>query len=276
VNLVAKTDVDALRRNVDSLQWYHTIELAPGLTTPGWFDTREVARHLPMPKDLSGQRCLDVGTFNGFWAFEMERRGAQEVVAVDVLDPHRWDWPLNSSQESITSIGERMSAGRGFELAREALGSRVERKDMSIYELDPDVMDKFDFVYVGSLLMHLRDPVGAMQKVRSVCRGRALVVDAIDLLLTLTSRRPVASLDGRGRPWWWKANLAGLARIVESAGFDLIGRPSRLYMPCGRGQLAPRPALRTLVSRAGAEAWVLRWRGDPHGAVLAAPGAASD
>lgn len=276
MNPVAKADIDALHHEVESLQWYHTIELAPGVTTPGWFDTREVAKQLPIPEDLSGQRCLDVGTFNGFWAFEMERRGAEEVVAVDVLDPARWDWPVNSSPLTIAAIGERMNTGRGFDLAREALGSMVRRRDMSIYELSPEVAGEFDFVYVGSLLMHLRDPVGAMQRVRSVCRGRVLVVDAIDLRLTLTARRPLATLDGRGRPWWWKANLAGLARIVEAAGFDLVSEPQRLYMPPGRGQLLPRLTPRTLVSRGGAEALVLRWKGDPHGAVLAVVRTTSD
>ena len=74
-----------------------------------------------------------------------------------------------------------------------------------------------------------------------------LVVDAIDLRLTLTTRRPLAALDGSGRPWWWKANLAGLARMVEAAGFDLVSEPRRLYMPPGRGQLLRPLTPRTLV-----------------------------
>jgi len=58
-----------------------------------------------------------------------------------------------------------MNAGRDFDLAREALGSSVRRRDMSIYELNPEVVGEFDSVYVGSLLMHLRDPIGAVQRV---------------------------------------------------------------------------------------------------------------
>ena len=82
-----------LSDQIASISWYHTLELAPGVVTPGWFDHRSVLDAIPLPADLSGQRCLDVGTFNGFWAFELERRGAAEVHAVDVLDPRRWDWP---------------------------------------------------------------------------------------------------------------------------------------------------------------------------------------
>ncbi len=79
---------EALRRSVAQLQWYHTLELAPGVVTPGWLDHRPILERIPLPRRLDGMRCLDVATFNGFWAFEMERRGASEVVAVDVLDPH--------------------------------------------------------------------------------------------------------------------------------------------------------------------------------------------
>ena len=87
---MAETNVDSLRAAL-ARQWYHTIELAPGVVTPGWFDTRPVSAKIPMPPSLAGKRCLDVGTFDGFWAFEMERRGAAETVGIDVLDPMQWD-----------------------------------------------------------------------------------------------------------------------------------------------------------------------------------------
>ena len=77
---------DELHGQVADVQWYHSLELAPGVVTPGWFDLRPMAAKLPWPT-LTGLRCLDVGTFDGFWAFEMERRGAREVVAIDLLDP---------------------------------------------------------------------------------------------------------------------------------------------------------------------------------------------
>jgi hypothetical protein len=99
-----------------------------------------------------------------------------------------------------------------------------------------------------------------------------MVVDAVDLALTLTMpRRPVAGLDGLGRPWWWKPNTAGLVRMLEAGGFEVIGRPRLLFLKPGRGQsLAPvRP--RALLSRAGREHAVTAWRGDPHAAVLARP-----
>ncbi len=259
-----------LAQAVAELDWYHTLELAPGVVTPGWQDTRTVAETIPFG-DLTGKRCLDVGTFDGFWAFAMERRGGQ-VTAIDVLDPEGWDWPHGSDPAVKAGIGERKALGRGFEIAREAVGSRVERIAVSVYDLDPAVHGTFDVVYFGSLLVHLRDPVGALEAVRGVCDGRLIVVDGIDLFLSLAHpTRAVATLDGRGRPWWWHVNQAGLARLVESAGFVVTKGPERIFIPAGAGQPVARLKPRLLTSRQGRQGLVNAWRGDPHAVLTASP-----
>jgi tRNA (mo5U34)-methyltransferase len=266
------TTADTLAEEVVAREWYHTLDLAPGIVTPGWFDTRQVVERVPFPPSLSGLRCLDVGTFDGFWAFEMERRAAEEVVAIDVIDPRGWDWPLGSDSATLEALARRMGAGEGFELARRALRSSVERMERSVYDLDPAVDGEFDLVYVGSLLMHLRDPVRALERVRGVCKRMLIVVDNIDLALSLLHpRRPVATLDGIGRPWWWRANVAGLRRMVEAGGFALNATPRRIFMPPGKGQPLARTRPRLLASRAGREALLVAWKGDPHAILSAVP-----
>jgi tRNA (mo5U34)-methyltransferase len=269
-----------LARDVSERMWYHTLELAPGLETPGWFDLRPALRTIPFPASLAGKRCLDVGTFDGFWAFEMERRGASEVIAIDLLEPQSWDWPSASDPQIIDQIARRKGTGEelgvGFEIARRALDSKVERLEMSAYDLDPDRVGRFDFVYLGSLLLHLRDPVRALEAVRSVCAGTFLLCDAIDTTLTLLHpRAPLASLDGTGRPWWWKPNAAGLQRMVEAAGFAVLERPTRVRMAPGAGHARPRvrELLQSLPSRSARAASMHALRGDPHVAILAQPAA---
>ena len=240
---------ERLAREIAARQWYHTLELAPQLVTPGWFDLRRIVPRMPLPDSLSGQRCLDIGTFDGFWAFEMERRDADEVVAIDLLDPKRFDWPVGSSPDAVAAIGARKGGhgqfGEGFEIARAALASTVRRVEMSVYDLDAGELGVFEFVYLGSLLLHLRDPVRALECVRSVCAGTLVVCDAVDPTLSMLFRRlPLASLDARGRPWWWKPNHAGLVRMVEAAGFEIVRRPERVAFPPGcwsRPPHSPRP-----------------------------------
>lgn len=62
--------------------WYHTIDLGDGLVSKGMFDHRPVMHRYGFPS-LVGKTCLDVATANGLFAFEMERRGAARVVAMD-------------------------------------------------------------------------------------------------------------------------------------------------------------------------------------------------
>src|SRR5213079_414603 len=112
------------------------MELRPGVETPGWHDTRPVVGQIPFPASLTGKRCLDVGTFDGFWAFEMERRGASEVVAIDILDPAAWDWPARSTPETMAAIGRRKGQGQGFDIAHSQLGSSVRRLERSVYDLN--------------------------------------------------------------------------------------------------------------------------------------------
>jgi tRNA (mo5U34)-methyltransferase len=273
---LVETTPEALRERVAAREWYHTIELVPGVTTPGWFDTRSVPDRLPFPASMQGMRCLDIGTFDGFWAFEMERRGAEEVIGVDILDPLAWDWPYGSGNDVVAALERRKDGGSGFGLVSASIGSRATRHELSIYELDPDRFGQFDFIYLGSLLLHLRDPVGALMRVRSVSRGRLLVVDAVDLGLSLLRpRRPAAYLDGLGRPWWWRPNQAALVRMLHAGGFELAAPPRRLLMPPGPGHpghsFRRLDGWRALRSRVGRETAFAAHLGDPHCALLARP-----
>src|ERR1700734_2144728 len=66
-------------------EWYHSIELAPGVVTPGRapLSTWEKTVHdLHLP-DLRGKSVLDIGAYDGFFSFAAERLGASRVVALD-------------------------------------------------------------------------------------------------------------------------------------------------------------------------------------------------
>jgi tRNA (mo5U34)-methyltransferase len=238
--------------------------------TPGYYDLRPVVARLPWP-DVRGKRCLDVGTYDGFLAFELERRGAREVVALDIDRYDQLDWPAKMTVEGTDLMsffaGE---AGRGFEFAKEALGSRVERFPLSVYDLSPERVGEFDVVVCGSLLPHLRDPVAALEAIATVCSGRFLSSEAINLRLDcFLPRTPVARL---GDPYellqWWKPNRAGHRQMIETAGFEIERTTRRYSVAFGPGHpprgRSPQALARSLTRRllAGSD-------GVPHAAVLA-------
>ena len=268
-----------LRERVEALEWYHVLELPGGVVTRGNFDCRPVVGKVPMPGSLAGLRCLDVGTWDGFWAFEMESRGAAEVLAIDLREPQQWDWPANDDPELEAVrkgvLEEAKHANRGFEVAREALGSRVERRELSVYDLSPDGVGRFDFCFLGSLLMHLRDPVRALMSLRTVCRGEAVIADGVDAIPSwLRPNTPVARLEGESRPWWWQPNRAGLHRMVCAAGWEIVEATGVYFLPMGPAHSTPpldRRMLRAALTPAGRERLITRWRGVPHTAVRVRP-----
>src|SRR6185312_6434904 len=104
----------------------------------------------PIPQDLKGARVLDIGTWDGWFAFEMERRGA-EVVAIDC-----WDNPK-------------------FHEIHQVLGSRAEHRVMDVYDLTPATVGRFDIVLFMGVLYHLKHPLRALERVFALTTGRAAI-----------------------------------------------------------------------------------------------------
>jgi tRNA (mo5U34)-methyltransferase len=259
--------------------WYHTLELPGGVVTPGWFDLRARVDELPWP-DVTGLRCLDVGTYDGFYAFELERRGAAEVVAADIPDQNAWDWPAAARAGGGEALARLAGVkGLGFTVAAQALQSKVHRLECSVYHLDPAQIGMFDVVVCGSLLLHLRDPVRALEAIRCVCRGRLLSVEEVSLTLSALFRgRPMAEMRfDEQLCQWWVVNAAGHRRLAEIAGFEVLDAVGPYSEPYGPGNPAYRAARSPLRRRPG---WTARVNaalgrrspeGVPHAALLARP-----
>jgi tRNA (mo5U34)-methyltransferase len=244
-----------VQAELDKLHWYHTIDVVPGATTRGWWDLRHALPLLPFP-DLRGKRCLDIGTWDGFYAYEMERRGAAEVVAFDIPDLTVIDFPpeVRADKTFDPNSMDEQPRNAGFHLIHELIGSKVQFTTGTIYELPSLDLGKFDFVMLGNLLIHLRDPVAALDAVRKVTGGHLMVADELNLPNQLHSRkRPLFVLRGVGQDYqWWLANDAGLRQMIRVGGFA-IERSSKPYLlrpgPYGREVIPTRWNPGTVVKR---------------------------
>lgn len=211
---------------VGAIDWYHTIDLGDGIVTPGAFDHRPVMQSYPLPRRLDGLRVLDVATFDGYWAFEFERRGAAEVVALDIEKVA--DLDLAPAVRALLPREElERRTGLGFALAKERLGSKVKREVLSIYDLSPQKLGTFDLVFCSDLLLHLNSPVRALQKLRSVTGGMALLTEPFNPSLP---PRTTAYCGGQDHTVWWSFSAECLRQLIVDAGFDGVELASRFKL----------------------------------------------
>src|SRR5580692_9550809 len=148
----------ARRRNLDfsdelaKTGWYHSIELPSGVVQ-GFLSLARLRRRwseLPFPEDLTGTRLLDIGTWDGWFAFEAERRGA-EVVAVDIV------------------------AQENFYQAHRELKSNVRHEVCEVNRLPELQIGTFDYTLFLGVLYHLRHPLRALEIVCALTRQLAIV-----------------------------------------------------------------------------------------------------
>jgi len=119
---------------------YHTFDD----DEPGIYDLRHVPSELPIP-DLKDKRVLEVGTCDGWWAIEFCKRGAKEVIAIDIVDN------LNFKPH-VKAAGYDDKIKRIFHDVNEPMNK----------------LGKFDFCYCGTVLCHLTDPYTALRNIYNV------------------------------------------------------------------------------------------------------------
>lgn len=202
-------DPTEIRERAAEIHWWHTIDLGHGITTSGKDPTPKKLLTLKLPPRLDGMSVLDIGARDGAFSFEAERRGAARVRAVE---------PLWADAES----GARLK--RGFELARAALRSKVEDAPTNVHALDREDIGTFDLVLFLGVLYHLRDPIGALQRVASVAGDHLILETHADLL---DARQPAARFypgtEARGDPTnWWGPNRAALIGMLRGVGFEKV------------------------------------------------------
>jgi len=199
--------LEDLKKQVARIDWWHTIDLGHGILTPGQDDTPAKLRTIQMPEDLSGMTVLDVGAWDGFFAFEAERRGAKRVLAIDSVC-----WR------------NRPGAKDGFELARKVLRSKVEDLEMEVLDISSERIGVFDVVLFLGVLYHMRHPLLALERVFSVTKRLLILETAVDATFT---RRPAMvfypgnELRGDSSNWWGP-NRPAVEAMLRTVGFRQV------------------------------------------------------
>lgn len=230
-------EAQALWERVRKIVWYHTLDLGHGVITPGYYDHNPYLDRYNMPKDLRGKRVLDVATYDGFWAYQFEKRGAEEVVGLDIDSVREVDLAPRI-RNAMSEEDLNHPTGAGFQLAKEMLGSRVKRVTCNVYALSPEKMGMFDVVHVGDLLLHLCNPIMALQNMYSVTNEYALISDCyFPELDGLGFDRAIQYQGGTTDFVWWKFSFGALKQMVLDAGFSRVETLSSFrYGPRGHSE----------------------------------------
>ena len=220
-NPVVTEETRKLIARLQTFGWYHSIQLPSGEVTPGLQTLEQLglrARQFPIPEDLQGKRVLDIGAWDGWFSFEMERRGAT-VVAVDAVQSEK------------------------FLHARELLRSKVEYHVSDVYDLRPSELGVFDIVLFLGVLYHLKNPVLALERVCALSKDLVCVEsfviddgsdpDAKPSMEFYETTELCGQFDN-----WVGPNVACLLSFCRTAGFARVALESvldnRAHVTCYR------------------------------------------
>jgi tRNA (mo5U34)-methyltransferase len=216
--------VGAWKREFEASGWWHSFELPDGTVIEGRCNLVGLKQRLanfPVPADLTGKRVLDIGTWDGWYAFELAKRGA-EVVAIDC-----WDNP------------------RFHEMRRRLnLERQVQYRVMDVYDIAPEVLGRFDVVMFLGVLYHLKHPLLALERVCSVTRDLACVdsfvlKDADRLVMEFFETDEFGGQTDN----WVAPSTACLAAFCRTAGFARVEQVGDLHFSasfaCFRHWVAP-------------------------------------
>lgn len=227
-----------LEREIRALgPWFHNLELGGVQTAPEHFlgDYPRVNFYrfaAALPEDLRGKTVLDIGCNAGFYAFEMKRRGAARVVAIDTNRRY-------------------LAQAR---LAARVLGLDVELRELDVYRV-AELGERFDLVVFMGVLYHLRHPLLALDLLYDHVVGDRLLfqsmqrgADAVAPVARDYSFHETSIFDRHGHPamffvehryagdWtnWWIPNRACVEAMLRSAGFVIESHPEREVYLCRR------------------------------------------
>ncbi len=191
------------REWVRSQDWYQTIRLSHDIVTPGTVPT-DRREDLLSNVDVAGKRVLDVGCNSGQYCLWAKRRGAAQVVGIDLAD-------------------RRLAQARTIS---ENEGLDIDFRELSL--LDAPQLGRFDVVFCFAVLTEIPDFSGAISALKQLIGGRAVV--ELDLA------RPLVAISGirafrQGRGWgelrqnkrgdWIISPTLGTLRTVFGDEYDL-------------------------------------------------------
>jgi O-methyltransferase len=209
---------------VDDCNWYHTFDLPDGGTLEGAWDLRGREASYLGGVEVTGKRVIEPGPASGYLSFYMERQGAEVVsfetgfdVSIDLLPVAGGDTADNEADLMCTTVE---GIHNSWWYMHRLYGSSAKLVHGDLYQLPQD-LGEFDIAVFGAILLHLREPWGAIQEVAKRTKERIVVTDLIQdreapLESNIMRFSPLATHEISN---WWNIYPGAVVAMLERVGF---------------------------------------------------------
>ncbi len=181
---ISTEDIYAAPRQISNLEqcfFYHTMDIPGYGHVEGEWDLRGNEHAYLGNVDFKGKRVLEIGVASGLLSFFMESRGA-EVVGFDLSEEHSWDIVPYAGWDYKKQVLEYKTGMRkinnAFWLAHRAHNSRVRMVYGTVYAI-PQGIGVVDISTFCSVLLHVRDPILALQNALRLTRETVIVTEVV-------------------------------------------------------------------------------------------------
>jgi tRNA (mo5U34)-methyltransferase len=203
--------VQGLLEKVESLNWFHSINLGDGIVTSGVKTRYEISREADAiftKVSVRGRSVVDIGAWNGGFTVEAKRRGAGRMLAIDT---DLWASPDTRGKES-------------FDLVMLRLGIEVDTKPLDIQAASAEAIGHWQVVLFLGVFYHLFDPIAALRCLSEIT-DEVLVLDTHLELQDLTKPAmvffPGSELNGDPTNWW-APNRSAVEALLKTVGFPKV------------------------------------------------------
>jgi hypothetical protein len=211
--------------DVAHCHWYHQVPTSDGQRMPGAWDLNgNEATYLGGAGvggiDLSGRRVFELGPATGHLTWWMEQQGAEVVAFEAGLDCHNDLIPYGRTvTDEVCDNAMRFisTVQRSWWWTKTEHDLAAKVAYGTVYDLPTD-LGEFDTTVLGAVLLHLRDPFGAMMAVAAHTTDSIVVTD-------LEPPRPWGNTEMRFNPVegdhssWWVITPGAMRRMLSNVGF---------------------------------------------------------
>jgi hypothetical protein len=233
-------------RSMDECSFYHSMDIPGHGSVAGLWDLRGDMDAYLGAWDFGGKTVLEIGPASGFVTTWMEQMGAS-VTALDVDDATAWDFVPNAACDMDAIVEQRRRdmwrLKNGFWFVHAAFGSKARVVYASVYDL-PEELGRFDAVVTALVLLHLRDPLLALEH----CARHTDTVIVTELLHPQLGEEPVLRLlptpENAMYDTWWAMTprlIVDFLRLLGFRRFDVtphsalhLGEPTSLFTVVAR------------------------------------------